>query len=102
MTYGELCSPPLCVYEMLDREEMRADSDTIIIHFTPHKVSSTSFLEDSVNPPANPCALFFLQPQYKKQSGSDFFLMAAEKVTVFGPLPVSTPEHKRSRSRNRF
>lgn len=25
--------------------------------------------------------MFFLQPWYKKQSGSDFFLMAAEKVT---------------------
>jgi hypothetical protein len=25
--------------------------------------------------------VFFLQPQYKKQSGSDFFHIAAEKVT---------------------
>lgn len=35
--------------------------------------------------------MFFLQPRYKEQSGSDVFLMAAEKVTaVFGPLPAST------------
>lgn len=25
--------------------------------------------------------MFFILPRYKKQSGSDFFLMAAEKVT---------------------
>lgn len=28
---------PLCVYEMLNQEEMRVDGETIIIHFTPHK-----------------------------------------------------------------
>ena len=49
--------------------------------FTPHKHFLFLFLEDIANPLVHWLCVFFLQPRYRKQSGSDFFLTAAEKVT---------------------